>query len=142
MARPSLFTDLVTDKILNALRRGATNEVAARLAGIHPRTLQNWLVSSDPELKDFAVQVEQVKANAELDLIEEIRSNPDFRAKGKILDALNKNYRNTIRVEKVFEEEIAELTEFLQTKLSNTAFQEYIQALSQFNTQSLPNAIS
>lgn len=140
MARPSLFTPYVVDTILNAFRRGATNELAARLAGIHPRTLQNWLVSADPEFQDFALQVEKIKAGAELEIIEEIRNNPDFRAKGKILDALNKNYRNTIRVEKVFEEEVAELTEFLQAKLSANAFQEYIQALSQFHTQALPNA--
>lgn len=43
MARKSKFNDLLVNKILEALRLGATYEIAAEYAGISRSTLYNWM---------------------------------------------------------------------------------------------------
>jgi len=43
MARKSKFSEAVTDRILEALRLGATYEIAAEYAGISRSTLYNWM---------------------------------------------------------------------------------------------------
>ena len=43
MARKSKFIDAVTDRIMEALRLGATYELAAEYAGISRSTLYNWM---------------------------------------------------------------------------------------------------
>lgn len=43
MSRPSKLTPNLSQRIVEALRLGATREHAASYAGISPRTLYNWL---------------------------------------------------------------------------------------------------
>ena len=43
MARKSKFNDAITARIIEALRLGATYEIAAEYAGISRSTLYNWM---------------------------------------------------------------------------------------------------
>jgi hypothetical protein len=77
------FMPYVTDRILDAIRSGATQALAAQYAGISPDTLRKWLKEGEeaPEgdpLNDFYVEFHKaraVKAKITLDRIQEIGDN-------------------------------------------------------------------
>jgi hypothetical protein len=83
--RADTFNDVAEKRILDALRDGATMELAARAAGISPRTLRRWRDRHET----FNRKVQRAKAEAgadALDTINEAASDGDWRAASWILE--------------------------------------------------------
>jgi len=63
MARKSKFIDAVTDRIMEALRLGATYELAAEYAGISRSTLYNWMEKGkDQDRGQYRTFLDTIKA--------------------------------------------------------------------------------
>ena len=63
MARKSKFIDAVTDRIMEALRLGATYELAAEYAGISRSTLYNWMEKGkDQDRGKYRTFLDTIKA--------------------------------------------------------------------------------
>lgn len=67
--KPTLLDDAVAAVILNALRAGAWRKVAARLAGISPGTLWEWMERGEAEPDSIfgRFRVEVIKAESEVE---------------------------------------------------------------------------
>lgn len=67
MGRPSKFTRPVADRILEALKVGASRRTAAAIAGIDEATLRRWLErgkkESEGPWRDFLDQVREAEAH-------------------------------------------------------------------------------
>lgn len=81
MGRPSKFTADRRNRILEAKRVGASNRTAARVAGISPSVLQDWLKRGETGPKDSSY----AKFLADF---EEAAAHPRERALGIIYNAL------------------------------------------------------
>lgn len=67
--RPTSFNDLAAKRILDAVRRGCSQLVAAQAAGISRSTLQSWLAKGrdgEQPFSDFLDRLEGGAAEAEL----------------------------------------------------------------------------
>lgn len=73
VGRPSLFTPERVERLLTGLSQVGFKDAAARMAGINPRTLYDWLDLGKKELEDGAdgeraiVNLEEVEATANSD---------------------------------------------------------------------------
>lgn len=81
MGRPSMFTAERRQRILEAKRVGASDRTAARVAGIHPKTLGDWLKRGREGSKESAYR----KFVEDFD---EAEAHPRERALGIIYNAL------------------------------------------------------
>ena len=81
MGRPSLFTAERRRRILEAKRVGASDRTAARVAGIAPPTLKDWLRKGREGKKDSAY-------GRFLEDFEQAAAHPRERALGIIYEAL------------------------------------------------------
>jgi hypothetical protein len=81
MGRPSKFTAPTRERILEAKRVGASDRTAARVAGIGPTTLKDWLARGRDGKADSAY----ARFYAEF---EEASAHPRERALGIIYNAL------------------------------------------------------
>lgn len=73
MARPSKLTVDVIRRVCDAIRDGNCREVSARLAGIHPATLFDWLRKAKAQGKgrfhEFSEALKKAEAEAEGDRV-------------------------------------------------------------------------
>jgi uncharacterized protein YcaQ len=69
LARPLAITDQVKEKILEAIRGGNFREVAARYAGVSPKTLHVYLKRRDDEARAFRIAVLEAEAKVEIDIV-------------------------------------------------------------------------
>lgn len=77
MARPTSLTPEVQARIVEALKRGNYRSTAAAAAGIHRNTLINWEQrgeAGEAPYVDFLTAMQQAEAQAEMDLVDRIRS--------------------------------------------------------------------
>jgi ribosomal protein L22 len=63
-----------TDKIVDAIKKGAYQDAAARNAGVNPSTFYRWMDKGSKEdgaeeYKEFYEAIENAKANAEVDAV-------------------------------------------------------------------------
>lgn len=65
MGRPTKLTPEVQERILRAIRLGATREVAARAAGVDERTFYRWLQRGEAAKSGQYCQFRQAMARAE-----------------------------------------------------------------------------
>lgn len=69
--RPTLLTDEVAERIANLLAAGNHDEVAARSAGVAPRTLREWLhrglssAARDEPYRRLRARLDEARANGE-----------------------------------------------------------------------------
>ncbi len=89
MARPTLFNEEISKRLLNAARRGAPRDKAASIVGITPRTLHTWLMSDKPEFKAFSELYLEIEANYDLEIIERLNAEQDYRALDKLYSKRN-----------------------------------------------------
>lgn len=68
--------DTIRNRILDALREGASYRLAAAAAGLDDQFIARWM-ADDPE---FAEQVRQHKATASLAMIRKVRTADDWKA--------------------------------------------------------------
>ena len=87
MARKSKFGDAVTDRIIEALRLGATYELAAEYAGISRSTLYNWMEKGKEQTRgQYRTFLDSIKAAeargaiANLAMIETAAKAGDWKA--------------------------------------------------------------
>jgi len=87
MARKSKFGDAVTDRIIEALRLGATYELAAEYAGISRSTLYNWMEKGKEQTRgQYRTFLDSIKgaeargAIANLAMIETAAKAGDWKA--------------------------------------------------------------
>jgi hypothetical protein len=87
LTRRSRFTPAIQARVLEAVRKGATAELAAAYGGIGRRTLHDWIANGmdDPDsvFAEFAIayrEAEAVGALENLSQIEEAARNGDWRA--------------------------------------------------------------
>lgn len=87
MARKSKFSEAVTDRIMEALRLGATYEIAAEYAGISRSTLYNWMEKgkeqSRGQYKTFLDSIKGAEARgaiANLAMIETAAKSGNWKA--------------------------------------------------------------
>ena len=87
MARKSKFSDAVTARILEALRLGATYEIAAEYAGISRSTLYNWMEKGKEQARgQYRTFLDSIKgaeargAIANLAMIESAAKAGDWKA--------------------------------------------------------------
>ena len=76
MARPTLLTDELSEKICTAARSGLTNEQIAKLVGICPATIYNWLErgrAGDAGFLEFLEAFKKAQAECELRLVQTIQ---------------------------------------------------------------------
>lgn len=70
MARPLAITEPVKAKILEAIRQGNFREVAARYAGVSPKTLQVYLKrKGDDEAMAFRMVLLEEEARVEMNIV-------------------------------------------------------------------------
>jgi hypothetical protein len=72
--RPQKLNKRTTDKIVDAITKGAYQDVAARSAGVGPTTFYRWMNKgaeddAPADYKEFHEAVEKAKANAEVDAV-------------------------------------------------------------------------
>lgn len=92
--RPSKFTPEVVDRLLNAIRAGATYEVACDHAGIAYSTLRSWIVAAEESRNDQAKMdlleaIKKAEADAEvanIALIRKAASDGQWQAAAWILE--------------------------------------------------------
>ena len=87
MARKSKFNDAITARIIEALRLGATYEIAAEYAGISRSTLYNWMEKGkDQKSGQYRTFLDSIKgaeargAIANLAMIESAAKSGDWKA--------------------------------------------------------------
>ena len=61
MGRPTKISKAVTDRVIEAIKSGATYELAAQYAGISYSTFNNWMLKGEEGHKDFLQFLQQVK---------------------------------------------------------------------------------
>jgi hypothetical protein len=88
---PTKFNNIIADKLLRVLSSGVHRDVAARAVGITDRTLRNWMrkgEGGDPLFRQFAEDVKQVEAKAEVGHVANITlaSRNDWRASAWYLE--------------------------------------------------------
>lgn len=64
MGRPCKLTPEVQKEIVDAIREGCFNHVAAEAAGITYTTFKAWMASEDPRFSAFQAEVTQARAAA------------------------------------------------------------------------------
>jgi transposase len=77
MGRPTVLTPDVQAAIVDALRKGNYRSTAAAAAGIHRNSLTNWEKWGEEGREpyaDFVTAMQQAEAQAEMDLVSEIRN--------------------------------------------------------------------
>lgn len=73
--RPLAITDAVKEKILEAIRGGNFREVAARYAGVTPKTLRAYLArKNDEEAMAFRAVLLEAEAKVEIDIVGAIQT--------------------------------------------------------------------
>ena len=77
MARPTVLNEQVYQKLLEALRGGAFDWVAAEAAGIHRSTFYNWLARGEQGEQTWAVFAREVLR---------ARAQARLRAEGRLLE--------------------------------------------------------
>lgn len=92
MGRPTKFNEKVTSKILELVEKGAFHKFACMYVGITEQTLLNWLdlgenatSEKDPYYK-FYMKFNRAKVERSRILLEEIASDPDWKAKKWLLE--------------------------------------------------------
>lgn len=90
--RPSKLTPEATDRLLSALRAGATRRDAALAAGVTPRTFQRWVARADEprppaEYVAFVADLERAEAEGRVALgaIITRAARKDWRAAAHLL---------------------------------------------------------
>ncbi len=94
IGRPTLLTDEVAEKIEKALIAGNYVKPACEAAGIGYTTLREWIARGQQDLAagletpftNLTHRLARAKAVAETSLVAELRNEPDWRAKGFLLE--------------------------------------------------------
>jgi transposase-like protein len=69
IGRPSKLTDETKERILAAIRYGASKKLAAEYAGISESTLHRWLTDPGPEHQAFRRELELVVAEVKVRVV-------------------------------------------------------------------------
>lgn len=78
MSRPSKLDERVAERIVQATRKGLPRRRAARLAGIHPATLFDWLArgrAGEQPYADFADRIKSAEIEGEESLVDLLREH-------------------------------------------------------------------
>lgn len=78
---PRKRTPEAVNAIVEFISKGATEEMAARATGIHPRTLYNWKL----ECSEFAAMIEVARAQKVVEWVDKIDRARDWKAHFKLL---------------------------------------------------------
>ena len=136
---PRKRTPETVNAILEFIQRGATEEMAARAAGISPRTHRQWK-SGDP---DFARLIEVARARKLVEWVEKIDQAKDWKAQHKLLQVAPETREQfadrrkdesptiilNIHRDEVVIEQVAQRTEVTQPVLETIDFQEPVEEL-------------
>lgn len=84
VGRPTSLTPEVAEIIVDAMRAGNFLETAAALAGVSVSSVRNWIRAGNhdttPKLAEFAKDVRQARAQAEIADLNHIRKDPSWQA--------------------------------------------------------------
>jgi transposase len=68
MSRPSDLNDIRAQRIIECIRKGNTRRCAAKVVGIHPSTLQDWIAKGEAGHVRYAAFAERVaRADGEME---------------------------------------------------------------------------
>jgi hypothetical protein len=104
MGRPTDYTDALAAGICEAIRAGQYKTTAARIAGLSPNTLFDWIKKSKAGIEPyvgFSDRVERAQALAEADALERIRraGEPQQSRKVKVTKDAGGNVIETVTEE-------------------------------------------
>jgi transposase len=118
VARPSKLTDAVITKLAEAIRLGATYEIACKYAGVTYQTLRNWIIDGETaregsaarNLRDKLEEAEGRGAVQWLAVIEKAAKEGTWQAAAwKLERRYNKDYGNRTTVDFNLRQEVKEL---------------------------------
>jgi transposase len=118
VARPSKLTDAVIPKLAEAIRLGATYEIACKYAGVTYQTLRNWIIDGETaregsaarNLRDKLEEAEGRGAVQWLAVIEKAAKEGTWQAAAwKLERRYNKDYGNRTTVDFNLRQEVKEL---------------------------------
>lgn len=70
------FTPQLGKAVIDTIKRGAPRSTAAKVAGVHPKTLATWLEKpQSDEMAVFALEVLQAEGVVEMEAIDALRSH-------------------------------------------------------------------
>lgn len=131
--RPVKLTEEIAQKLVRAIRAGNYIETACAYAGINPSTFYRWLEkgekSSREDFRNFARQVREAMAEAEIVSVAKIKQTEDWRAQAWLLErrfADRWGKRETVELQKgegigkqiKWDDEVTELIAELTNKLA------------------------
>jgi transposase len=118
VARPSKLTDAVITKLAEAIRLGATYEIACKYAGVTYQTLRNWIIDGETaregsaarNLRDKLEEAEGRGAVQWLAVIEKAAKEGTWQAAAwKLERKYNRDYGNRTTVDFNLRQEVKEL---------------------------------
>jgi hypothetical protein len=94
--RPTKFTSERCDKIIELIRAGNFKTTAARRAGVHPDTLNEWIRRGKAATKgkyfEFSAALEAAEAEAEIKAVAKINDKMDDSSIQAILEWLRRRF--------------------------------------------------
>jgi hypothetical protein len=136
-AREKLLDKAIVDRLLAAIRVGATHEEAAHCAGIHPSTMYVWLSKARqpraPKLyTDFAEKFKRAESNGMVTVAERVfrASSDDWRAGAHWLACRSIRW---VSREKAADEErfLSRILALAKESLSDEAYEELLSAVAE-----------
>ena len=94
--RPTKFTKERCDKILELVRKGNFKTTAARVAGVHPETINEWIrrgnAAKSGKYFEFSVALEKAEAEAEDYAVSKINTKMNDSSIPALLDYMRRRF--------------------------------------------------
>lgn len=137
--QPTKLTQAVQETILEALRSGHYQKVAAAMAGVSEEALMEWVRrgegrsdrSSAPLYVQFAKEYRRAIAESEQQLLKKIVIDPDWRSAAWLLERrFSERWANTQRVQIEVEKELDKVLDKLENALPPEIFDRVLSVIT------------
>jgi hypothetical protein len=151
VGRPSKLTATVKARLIDAIKRGASTEVACSAAGVGYSTVRDWIVIGEGrhatkkptrEFKEFSEDVTRAIADSEMALITKVQqgAGQDWRAAAWILERrFSDRWANTQRIEvkvrEQVEEEFEQFYDALEAELEPETYEALLNAVDRIQSR-------